>query len=123
MRRRILIVIAVIVTAVGSLGGWLYYSFSHMSIPFTVAEATDVQLAFKGALGEGIFGSVNDHADTVSESNSLNSVIAPAVGSKSDGLIADYQRNPEKFRRYAQMFDTAVSARRIGEAMQPNWAN
>jgi hypothetical protein len=112
-----------VVLVVGSLGGWLYYSLRHMSIPITAAQATDIQLAFKGSLGEAIFGTVNPQNGSSSKGTGLDAVLTPSTATKSDGLIAEYQREPEKFRRYAQLFDTAITARHIGEALQANRAN
>jgi hypothetical protein len=118
MRRKILIVLAVIVTVVCSVGGWMYYSFSHMSILITPAQTNDIQLAFKGALGEAMFGSRDKQIGPVTRGQGLDALLAPSNAPKGDGLIVDYQKNPAKYKRYAQLFDTAANAKGIGNAIE-----
>jgi len=58
-----------------------------------------------------MFGEVNPTSVQTLEGKGLDALFAaqkqPPQG---EGLIAAYQRNPEKFRHYAQLFDAAATS-------------
>jgi hypothetical protein len=48
----------------------------------------------------------------------LDALFASApTGNKGQGLIEAYQKDPQKFRRYADMLDTAMNAKQVGDAV------
>jgi hypothetical protein len=48
----------------------------------------------------------------------LDALLAPAPGGgKAEGLIEAYQENPQKFKRYAEMLDAAMNAKKVGEVL------
>jgi hypothetical protein len=99
-----------------------YYDFTHnFRFPFTSEQVSDAQIAFKGALGEAIFN--GQHGEVIPDAQlegktGLDALLAPAPGSgKGEGLIKAYQENPQKFKRYAEMLDTAMNAKKVGEVL------
>ncbi len=41
----------------------------------------------------------------------------PPAGSKGVGLIEAYQKDPQRFKRYAEMLDTATNAKQVGDLL------
>jgi hypothetical protein len=115
--------------AVGGLGSLFvgvclfgYYDFTHNSrFALTPEQMANVQIAFKGALGEAIFSGQPKKAvpDVPVEGKSgIDAVLGgPAGGNKGEGLIKAYQKDPKKFKRYAEMLDTAMNAKQVGEVL------
>lgn len=115
--------------AVGGLGSLLlglalyaYYDFTHnFRFPFTAEQASDAQIALKGSFGEAIFSSQRSDAvpDVEHEGKAgLDAVLAPPpTGNKGVGLIEAYQKKPQRFKRYAEMFDTATNAKQVGDVL------
>lgn len=103
---------------------YAYYDFAHnFRIPLTAQQISDAQVAFKGAMGEAIFSGQQLKAQVVPEEqvkgeSGLDALFASApTGNKGQGLIDAYQKDPQKFRRYADMLDTAMSAKQVGDAV------
>lgn len=73
-----------------------YYSLTrnlrNFRLPFTQEQLSD---ALKGTLGEAVFSSRPQDVN-------------------SEGLIEEYRKNPQKFKRYALMLDTAMNAKQVG---------
>jgi len=65
--------------------------------------AVDAELLVKGPMGALLFG--NGKPIAVTQQNGL----------ESRGLIAEYYDNPEKFKAYAELFDTAMNAIQLGK--------
>lgn len=119
--------IAMLVTAV--LGSMLigvvlfaYYDFTHnLRFPLTSERVSDAQIALKGALGEAIFS--GQHGEAIPDAQlegktGLDALLAPALGGgKGEGLIEAYQENPQRFKHYAEMLDTAMNAKKVGEVL------
>jgi hypothetical protein len=110
--------------AVGGLGSLLlglalyaYYDFTHnFRFSFTSEQVSDAQIALKGSIGEAIFSGQRSEAvpDVQHEGKTgLDAVLAPPpAGSKGVGLIEAYQKDPQRFKRYAEMFDSQSNPRR-----------
>ena len=48
----------------------------------------------------------------------LDALLAPSPGGiKGEGLIKEYRENPQKFKRYAEMLDTAMNAKQVGDVL------
>jgi hypothetical protein len=100
-----------------------YYDFTHhFRFPSITAEQlADAQVAFKGALGEAIFSGQSTKAVTdvpVDGKSSLDALLRPPPASSTDkGLIAAYQKDPKKFKHYAEMLDTAMNAKQVGDVL------
>lgn len=99
-----------------------YYDFTHnFHFTFTSEQVSDAQIALKGAMGEAIFSSQRSEAvpDVQVEGKSgLDALLAPPpAGSKGVGLIEAYQKDPQRFKRYAEMFDTAANAKQVGDVL------
>jgi hypothetical protein len=99
-----------------------YYDFTHnFRFPLTSEQVSDAQIALKGALGEAIFS--GQHGEVIPDvqlegKTGLDALLAPAPsGGKGEGLIKAYQENPQKFKRYAEMLDTAMNAKKVGEVL------
>jgi hypothetical protein len=115
--------------AVAGLGSLLvgvalfaYYDFTHnFHFPFTSEQVSDAEIALKGAMGEAIFrGQQSEavHDVHVEGKSGLDALLAPApAGSKGGGLIEAYQKDPQRFKRYAEMLDTATNARQVGDVV------
>jgi hypothetical protein len=99
-----------------------YYDFIHnFHFPLTSEQISDAQIAFKGAMGEAIFNGQRSEAvpNVQGEGKSgLDALLAsPPAGNKSRGLIEAYQKDPKRFKRYAEMLDTAMNAKQVGDVL------
>jgi hypothetical protein len=101
-----------------------YYQFTHnFRIPLSDEQVADMQTAFKGAMGEAIFSGQQLQAQAVAPEqlkgkNGLDALLTSTPpGNKTQGLIHAYQNDPQKFQRYAEMFDTATNARQVLDAV------
>jgi len=99
-----------------------YYDFSHnFRFTFTSEQVSDAQIALKGAMGEAIFGGQPSEAvadGRVEGKSGLDALLAPPpAGSKGVGLIEAYQKDPKRFKRYAEMLDTATNAKEVGDVL------
>jgi hypothetical protein len=79
------------------------------------------KLHSRGALGEAIFRGESTRAVTgvpVDGKTGLDALLAPHPPSNTNkGLIAAYQEDPNKFKHYADMLDTAMNAKRVGDVL------
>jgi len=103
---------------------YFYYEFTHnLRILLTTQQFSEAQIAFKGAMGETIFSGQQLKvevvpAESLKGKSGLDALFASApVGNKGQGLIEAYQKDPQKFKRYADMLDTAMNAKQVGEAV------
>jgi hypothetical protein len=116
--------------AVGGLGSllvglalYMYYDLTHnfLRFSFTSEQVSAAQIALKGSIGEAIFSGQRLEAvpDVQVEGKSgLNALLAPPpTGSKGVGLIQAYKKDPQKFKRYAEMLDTEMSAKQVGDVL------
>lgn len=66
-----------------------------------------------------MFGEFHPSNVEVSESMGLDALLASHKEAlQSEGLITAYQRDPERFRRFAALFDTVATAKHVGEVIQ-----
>jgi hypothetical protein len=96
-----------------------YYNFTHnFQITLTPEQISGTQIALKGAMGEAIFSRQWSEAlpDVQLEGKrGLDALLVPLpTGSRGVGLIEAYQKDPQKFKRYAEMLDTAMNAKQVG---------
>ncbi len=115
-----------VVAGVGSLlvgvAVFGYYDCTHnFRFSFTSEQVSDALIAFKGAMGEAIFRGQRSEAVPdvqIKEKSGLDALLAPPpTGSKGVGLIEAYRKDPEKFKRYAEMLDTAMNAKQVGDVL------
>jgi hypothetical protein len=106
-----------------SLAAFAYYDFTHnFRIAFSPQQISDTQIALKGAMAEAIFNGQQE-AEVISTSElkgkaGLDALFASTpTSNKGEGLIAAYQKDPQKFRRYAEMLDTAMNAKQVGDVV------
>lgn len=98
-----------------------YYNFTHNFLKLTPEQVTDMQTALKGAMGEALFSGQQIRSDgvptqQVKGKTGLDALLASIpAGAKGGGLIAAYQKDPQKFKRYAEMLDTAMNGRQVGD--------
>jgi hypothetical protein len=99
-----------------------YYNFTH-NFPIAISDqqASDIETALKGSLGEAIFSGQRAQVvadSTIEGKRGLDALLAHAPSdNKGQGLIEAYQKDPQKFKRYAQMLDTAMNAKQVGDAI------
>jgi hypothetical protein len=115
--------------AVGGLGSLLvclalyaYYDFTpNFRFSLTSEQVSDAQIALKGSIGEAMFSGQPSEAvpDVQAEGKrDLDSVLAPPpVSTKGVGLIEAYQKDRQRFKRYAEMLDTATNAKQVGDVL------
>lgn len=118
IRKPLQFALGAVVLLCAGLAFLLWYEASHFRVKLSHQQISDMQIAFKGAIGQAIFSPQGNKLlpqSTANTSNGLNSVLAsgPSAG---QGLIDAYRKNPQEFKRYAQMLDTALNAERVGEA-------
>ena len=107
-KRIILSVVAGLCVIAIGLVLFTYYQFTHnFHIDITPDETSTMLTALKGAMGEAIFAG-KQQLSTASQST---------VGSTSPGLIEAYKKDPQKFKHYAEMLDTAITAKKIGNVL------
>ncbi len=100
-----------------------YYNFKHNLFAFSPQQVSDMQIALKGAMAEAIFEGQRGQAEVVPAAELKGKVGLDALfastpaGKEGEGLIEAYRRDPEKFKRYAEMFDTAMNAKQVGDAV------
>jgi len=95
-----------------------YYNFTHnFHIAISDQQASDIETALKGSLGEAIFSGQRAQVvadSTIEGKRGLDALLAPAPSdNKGQGLIEAYQKDPQKFKHYAQMLDTAMNAKQV----------
>lgn len=99
-----------------------YYNFTHnFHITFSPEQVLNAQIALKGAMGEAIFRGQRSWPVSdvrVGGKSGLDGLLAtPPADSKGVGLIEAYQRDPQRFKRYAEMLDTAANAKQVGDLL------
>jgi hypothetical protein len=97
-----------------------YYDFTHnFHVALTSQEVSNAQIALKGAIGEAIFSGQQSEAASdlqVKGKNGLDALLSPpSAGNRGLGLIEAYQKDPQRFKRYAEMLDTATNAKQVGD--------
>lgn len=103
------------------LVGFAYCKFKHNFLTFSPQQVSDMQTAFKGAMAEAIFNGGQQKVEIVPAADLKGKVGLDALfastptSNKGEGLIAAYQKDPQKFKRYADMFDTAMNAKQVGD--------
>jgi hypothetical protein len=115
--RRLLISAGVIVVVASAVSGWFFYA-ARPVISLSAVQGNDMLTASKGALGEAIFSPAKPEAVRVVEGEGLSVLLAQSKESQGEGLIAAYKKDPERYKRYAQLLDTALNAQRLGEALR-----
>jgi hypothetical protein len=117
-----ILVVAVLGSVLIGASLFAYYDFTHnFRFPLTSEQVSNAQIALKGALGEAIFN--GQHPGVVPDvqlegKTGLDAVLARGPGgTESEGLIKAYQENPQKFKRYAEMLDTAMNAKQVGDVL------
>jgi hypothetical protein len=80
----------------------------------------DLEVAFKAGAGEAMFeGTFGTVVDAKTAGGGLEQLLAPPdPKSQGGGLLMAYQREPEKYKRYAELFDTAMTALKLGHLVQ-----
>jgi hypothetical protein len=112
-----------LLTVLTGLGLFEYYNFTHNFLKFTPQQIVDMQTALKGAMGEAIFSGQQLKAEVVPAEqlkgkSGLDALFASTPASnKGEGLIVAYQKDPQKFKRYADMLDTAMNAKKVGDSV------
>jgi len=101
-----------------------YYDFTHnFRIALSPQQISDAQIALKGAMAEAIFNGQHGQVEVVPPAElkgkvGLDALLASTpTSNKGECLIAAYQRDPQKFKRYAEMFDTAMNAKQVGDVV------
>jgi hypothetical protein len=118
----------ILISVAGGLGVFVvgfvlyaYYDFTHNFLRFTPEQVSSAEIALKGELGEAIFS--GQRPEVIPDANvegkpGLDALLALApTGNKGQGLIEAYQKDPQKFKRYADMLDTAINAMQVGEVV------
>jgi hypothetical protein len=106
------------------LVAFAYYDFTHnFRIALSPQQVSDAQIALKGAMAEAIFEGGQQKAEIVPATELKGKVGLDALfastptSNKGEGLIAAYQRDPQKFKRYADMFDTAMNGKKVSDVV------
>jgi hypothetical protein len=112
----------IVISLAGGLGALVvgfvlygYYDFTHnfLRMSLTAEQVSSAQVALKGAIGEIIFSKQQLKAEVVPAEQlkgktGLDALLASAPsGNNGQGLIEAYQKDPHKFKHYADMLDTA----------------
>jgi len=119
-KKNILISVAALAALLCGFALYAYYDFTHKLTTMEISPGA--QIALKGVLGEAIFNGPQN-AEVVppqrlTGKTGLDVLFAsvPADG-KGQGLIAAYQKDPQKFKRYADMLDSAMNAKQVGDVL------
>lgn len=120
----------IVLSVAGGLGllllclvAFAYYDFTHnFHIALSPQQISDAQIALKGAMAEAIFNG-QEKAEVVPAADlkgktGLDALFAATpTSTKGEGLIAAYQKDPQKFKRFADMLDTAMNAKQVGDVV------
>jgi hypothetical protein len=105
-------ILGVGVICVGLLYLWLDYSLrrsiNRIFTPQLSADVQDLGIAIKGKLGEFYFDQKSDFATSPSSGT---------LPDKAKELLAAYRKDPEKYKKYASLADTVLSAARVGDEL------
>lgn len=113
-RRRVVFALGGVLLLAAVCAGFLWYQATHLRIDIKPEQVADAEVAVKGSLGMAVFkGSVVTGARTAGTGTEA---LLHAPAPSGEGLIEDYRRNPEEYRRYGQMLDTALNAKQVGMA-------
>jgi hypothetical protein len=82
---------------------FVYYQITHIRFPFTPKETDTALTALKGALGQAILNGQEQ--------------VQSVAGQRSAGLIDAYKKDPEKFKRYSDMLDSAMNAKKVSDVL------
>ena len=107
-------VLGLTVIGVGLLILWAIHSFNRDFDKFITVTANDVSelgIAIRGAAGESLFT-----RGTFPPSRPKSGT-APDLVSQAKELLASYRRDPEKFKKYANLFDTVMNAIAVRDAL------
>jgi hypothetical protein len=119
-KKYILISVAGLAALLCGFALYAYYDFTHRLTTMEIPPGA--QIALKGTLGEAICNEQQNvevvPLQRLAGKTSLDALFAsvPADG-KGQGLIAAYQKDPQKFKRYADMLDTAMNAKQVGDIL------
>jgi hypothetical protein len=118
-RKRLLLGLGAVLLLAGGAASYLWYQATHIRIDLKLndEQLEKAQIALKGSIGRAIFSPKQNEPllqKSATNSENLESVMAPNP-SASEGLIDDYERNPQEYERYAQMLDTALNAMHVGK--------
>lgn len=122
MRRRkvVLSAVGVMVLLLGCCALLVWYEATHLRIDINDEQFSDAEIALKGSIGQAVFGPQRNGVSSANEPTNkqdLDTVLTVPVSGANEGLIEAYKRNPQEFKLYAQMLDTAVNARQVGQAV------
>jgi hypothetical protein len=97
----------------------LYACYDFTQKLTTIQIPSSAQVALKGALGEAIFNREQKAevvpADQLKGKTGLDALLSPVPAGRGQGLIDAYQKDPQKFKRYADMLDTAMNAKQVAD--------
>jgi hypothetical protein len=100
------------------------YNFKHnFRIALSPQQVSDAQTALKGAMAEAIFDGGQQKVEAVPATELKGKVGLDALfastptSNKGEGLITAYQKDPQKFKRYAEMLDTAMNAKQVADVL------
>lgn len=99
-----------------------YYEFTrNFHIALTDQQAAEIETALKGSLGEAIFSGQRTQVvpdSAIKGKTGLDALLAPVSSdSKRQGLVDACRKQPQRFKRYAQMLDTATNAKQVGDTI------
>jgi hypothetical protein len=100
-----------------------YYNFAHFRVALSPQQVSGAEIALKGAMAEAIFDGGQQKVEAVRAAELKGKVGLDALfastptGDKGEGLIAAHRKDPQKFKRYAEMFDTAMNAKQVGDVV------
>ena len=108
-KKRILLFVSASVSALAiAFVVFAYYQFTHnFRIAVTPEEADTALTALKGAMGEAILTGQQQSSPT----------IQTAADHRGPGLIEAYKKDPQRFKRYAGMLDSAMNAKKVGDEL------
>jgi len=98
----------------------VWYEASHLRIDIGDEQISSAEIALKGSIGQAVFGPQRNgapSADLPTNKQGLDAVLTLPVSGANEGLIEAYKKNPQEFKLYAQMFDSAVNAKRVGHTV------
>lgn len=114
-RKKLALALGGVLFLAAGCAGFLWYEATHLRIGIKPEQLAEAEVALKGSLGMAIFkGSVAGASIPGAGPGPL--LHGPASPSNK-GLIEDYKKNPEEYRRYAGMLDTALDAKEVGRAL------
>jgi hypothetical protein len=119
MIRKLAIAAALVTVIVAGGYLWMLHGIDK-ALDGGMSDMGDIAVAMKGSLGEAIFDPKPAEVRIINtDKTGLDALFDGTQDDRSSpGVLDAYKRNPDKFKRYAEMVDTAMRAKQLAVLLE-----